>query len=79
MILEPFDNLIKAMVDFDDAVMVHYREFGNKVIVEIDADNRDKGKLIGRNGETAAALKRIISAVGHKTDGSKRYFLEIIV
>jgi len=65
--------IAKALVDAHDEVFVEQFDDG---VVELEVAESDVGKVIGRQGRTARALRSLLSAVGHRS--RKRYTLEII-
>jgi len=65
--------IAKSLVDTPEEVFVE--EFDDGVI-ELEVAENDVGKVIGRQGRTARALRSLLSAAGHRA--RKRYSLEII-
>jgi len=65
--------IAKSLVDSPDEVFVE--KFDDDVI-ELEVAESDVGKVIGRQGRTARALRALLSAAGHRAH--KRYTLEII-
>jgi predicted RNA-binding protein YlqC (UPF0109 family) len=65
--------IAKSLVDVPEEVFVE--EFDDGVI-ELEVAENDVGKVIGRQGRTARALRSLLSATGHRAH--KRYQLEII-
>ena len=61
------------LVDAPDEVFVE--KFDDDVI-ELEVAEADVGKVIGRQGRTARALRALLNAAGHRAH--KRYQLEII-
>jgi hypothetical protein len=70
------EMIVKAMVDFPDEVVCHEIEGTNSCVLELEVARADVGKVIGKKGVHADALRRIVHAVGGKT--RKRYILEIL-
>jgi predicted RNA-binding protein YlqC (UPF0109 family) len=70
------EYLIKHLVDKPDEV--HVKEIaGEKTVVfELHVGDGDMGKVIGRKGQTARALRTILSAVSAKQ--GQRSVLEIL-
>ena len=66
----------KALVDEPDSVEVS--EFGDEEasIIKLKVSKEDLGKVIGKKGRTAKAMRTILSAAAVKTQ--KRSTLEII-
>ena len=69
--------LAKTLVDNPDQVRVdEFEEEDETVVYELIVAEEDRGKVIGRNGRTAKALRAIMKAGGTK-DG-KRVLVEIV-
>lgn len=68
--------MAKALVDQEDAVDVREIEGEQTTIAELRVDKSDLGKVIGKHGHTAQALRTIVSAASRKL--RKRTILEII-
>jgi len=74
---ELLEQLIKELVDKPDEVIVTEVETERMVIFELRVGDGDVGKIIGRHGRTATALRTLISAITAK-GGGKRAMMEII-
>ena len=74
---ELLEQLIKELVDKPDEVLVTEVETERMVIYELRVGDGDIGKIIGRHGRTATALRTLISAITAK-GGGKRAMMEII-
>ena len=68
--------IAKALVDFPEEVMVTEVEGEHTTVVELRVAKQDMGKIIGKQGRTAQAIRTILSAASGKT--GKRFVLEII-
>lgn len=68
--------LAKSLVDAPDEVKVHTYEREQAAVIELEVAQEDLGKVIGRQGRTARAIRTILSAAGQKT--RRRYILDII-
>ncbi|HNX41947.1 MAG: hypothetical protein BWY86_00119 [Candidatus Aminicenantes bacterium ADurb.Bin508] len=66
----------KSLVDHPDKVNVTQLDGEQTTILELRVDPSDLGKVIGRQGRTARALRTILGAAGMKQ--RRRYSLEII-
>ena len=66
----------RALVDEPDGVEVTVVEGEKSTIVELKVADGDLGKVIGKQGRIAKAIRTILSAAGTKT--GKRVVLEII-
>ncbi|HZQ93428.1 MAG TPA: KH domain-containing protein [Candidatus Sulfotelmatobacter sp.] len=63
----------KQLVDAPDEVFVETFDDG---MIELEVAESDVGKVIGRQGRTARALRALVNAAGHRA--RRRYTLEII-
>ena len=70
------EHIAKALVDAPGEVFIDEYEDGDETVIELEVAEADLGKVIGRSGRVARALRAVLSAVGSKLD--KRYALEII-
>jgi len=68
--------IARALVDFPDKVEVSAVEGRHTTVLELRVSKKDMGKIIGRQGRTAQAIRTILSAASGKT--RKRHVLEII-
>ena len=67
--------LARALADRPDAVRVTESQHKHKTLIELFVSPIDIGKLIGRQGRTAAALRTLAATAGER-DG-KQVTLEI--
>jgi predicted RNA-binding protein YlqC (UPF0109 family) len=56
------EHLARSLVGRVDAVSVSSRDEGGALVVELRVDKADLGKVIGRNGQTARAIRTLLSA-----------------
>ncbi len=73
---ELIEYVAKALVDNPDLVSVTEIPGEKTVIYELKVGEGDLGKVIGREGKTAKAIRTIISAAAMKK--GKRAVLEIL-
>ena len=73
---ELVEAIAKALVDNPDMVQVHAIEGEQITVFELRVHKGDLGKVIGRQGRTARAMRTILNAVGMKL--RKRFTLEIL-
>lgn len=69
-------DIVKALVDQPDQVSVNEIEGGHTVVLELSVAKSDMGKVIGKQGRNAQAIRTILSAASGKV--RKRYVLEIV-
>ncbi len=70
------EQIAKALVDKPEEVSVAEVEGERTSVFELRVDKSDIGKVIGKQGNTARAIRTIISAAGTKL--GKRCVLEIL-
>ncbi|HZV47028.1 MAG TPA: KH domain-containing protein [Thermodesulfovibrionales bacterium] len=68
--------MAKSLVDKPEEVIVAVTEGEKTSIFELRVASSDIGKVVGKQGKTAQAMRTIMSAAGTKLD--KRYVLEIL-
>ena len=76
MVKDLISDIIKALVDQPDQVSINEIEAGQTVMLELKVAKSDMGKVIGKQGRNAQAIRTILSAAAGKT--RKRYVLEIV-
>ena len=73
---ELVEQIAKALVDNPDAVSVSAVEGEQTTVLELRVDQSDLGKVIGKQGRTARAIRTLLGAAGMKL--RKRFVLEIL-
>ncbi|GAB6088264.1 KH domain-containing protein [Alkaliphilus crotonatoxidans] len=68
--------IAKALVDFPDQVVVNEVEGNQSIIVELKVAPEDMGKVIGKQGRIAKAIRTVVKAAA--TKDNKRVIVEII-
>lgn len=71
------EYIVKKLVDHPDEVRVSQIDSEKTVILELQVKEGDLGKVIGKKGRTAKALRTLLTAAAAK-QGQKRAILEII-
>ena len=66
MLEEALEHLVKGIVDHPDDVRVDMVDNRRGQRLEIRVHPEDLGRVIGRNGRTAKALRQVMSGVGGK-------------
>jgi predicted RNA-binding protein YlqC (UPF0109 family) len=69
-------DIVRALVDQPEEVTVSEIEGTHALILELKVAKTDIGKVIGRHGRTAQAIRTILSAASGKA--KKRIVLEIL-
>lgn len=60
------EYVVKSLVDVPDAVKVDRKVDEMGVLISLRIDPADMGKVIGRNGNTAKAIRTLLRVVGMK-------------
>ena len=68
--------IARALVDQPDEVSVNEVDGESVTVLELRVAQQDLGKVIGKQGRTARAIRTILSAAGMKL--RKRFVLEIL-
>jgi uncharacterized protein len=74
-VAELLEWLIRRLVDDPEAVRVETEEREDAVVFRLHVAPDDVGKVIGRQGRIARALRSIVRAGGARAD--RRFLLEI--
>ncbi|MDR0885859.1 MAG: KH domain-containing protein [Clostridiales Family XIII bacterium] len=69
-------TIAKSLVDAPDEVNVTSRTEGGEVIIELRVADADMGKVIGKQGRIAKAIRTVVKAMAINED--KRVNVEII-
>ena len=64
MLAEALEHLVRGVVDNPDDVTVRDKQLRRGSILEVRVHPDDLGKVIGRNGRTAKALRTVVTALG---------------
>ena len=68
--------IAKNLVEFPDAVQVEEEERKNTVVLKLKVAPEDMGKVIGKQGRIARAIRSVVKAAAMHND--KRVIVEII-
>jgi predicted RNA-binding protein YlqC (UPF0109 family) len=60
---EALEHLVKGIVDHKDDVVVRHKELRRGEILEVRVHPDDLGRVIGRSGRTASALRTVMGAL----------------
>ena len=69
-------KIVKALVDNPEQVQINEIEGRQTVVLELRVDKSDMGKVIGKQGRTANAIRTLLNAASGKV--GKRFVLEIV-
>jgi len=73
---ELIEFVAKSLVDDAEAVSARSYDRGDQTIIELEVAQNDLGKVIGRQGRTARALRTLLAAAGQKN--RRRTVLDIL-
>ena len=60
--------IAKALVEKPEEVVVTETKSGDEIIIELKVAPSDMGKIIGRQGRIAKALRSVVKAASSRTD-----------
>jgi len=69
-------TILQALVDQPEKVSVKEFGGGDTKVLEVRVAKTDMGKVIGKQGRTAQAIRTVLSAASGKS--RKRYIMEIV-
>jgi uncharacterized protein len=64
VLAEALEHLVRGIVENPDDVVVRDKQTRRGPLLEVRVHPDDVGKVIGRNGRTATALRTVVSAIG---------------
>ncbi|AFS53327.1 KH domain-containing protein [Leptospirillum ferriphilum] len=70
------EMIARSLVDSPEQVVVNETDAERIVVIELKVAPADLGKVIGRGGKTASAMRVLLNAAGTRV--GKRYVLEIL-
>ncbi|SHI29703.1 KH domain-containing protein [Parasporobacterium paucivorans] len=73
---ELVEVIAKALVDSPEEVSVTEKEKNNSLIIELKVASSDMGKVIGKQGKIANAIRSVVKAFATKED--KKVIVEIL-
>ena len=74
--LKLVEFMAKSLVDDPDSVVVQESQEGDLTVIELTVAPDDMGKVIGKQGRIAKAMRTVIKAASVKEE--KKYSLEIL-
>ena len=63
MLADALEHLVRGIVDHPDDVSVRDKQLRRGSILEVRVHPEDLGKVIGRSGRTASAIRTVVSAL----------------
>ncbi len=73
---ELVEVIAKALVDYPDEVVVTETENDRAIVLELRVAQSDMGKVIGKQGRIAKAIRSVVKAAASKED--KKVVVEIM-
>ena len=73
---ESVEVIAKALVEKPEEVVTTETETDDAIVVELKVDPSDMGKVIGRQGRIAKAIRAVVKAASSKSD--KKVVVEIL-
>lgn len=73
---ELVEVIAKALVDDPDSVVVTEREEKKATVLEVKVADSDMGKVIGKQGRIAKAIRSVVKAAAAKED--KKVIVDIL-
>ena len=73
---EILETVLKALVDNQEAVKINAVEGEKSIVYEVKVADEDMGKVIGKDGKIARAIRTLIKALAAKEQ--KRVSIEFI-
>jgi len=70
------EHVAKALVNAPEQVFVEEVDEGDELVIELEVAEDDMGRVIGKSGKIARAMRNLLHAAGVKAD--RRYELEIL-
>jgi uncharacterized protein len=72
---ELIETIVKPLVDFPEDIHVSVVEEDQRVTYQLSVNKTDMGKIIGKQGRVAKAIRTVVYAAG--SSQHKKIFLEI--
>ena len=76
MLTEALEHLVRGIVDNPDDVNVRDKQLRRGSILEVRVHPEDLGKVIGRGGRTATAIRTVINALAGR-GGARVDFVDV--
>ncbi len=73
---ELVEVIAKSLVDYPDEVVVTEEEDDKTIVVKLHVDASDMGKVIGKQGRIAKAIRSVVKAAASKSD--KKVVVDIV-
>ena len=77
MLAEALTHLVRGIVEHPDEVQVRPRELRHGQLLEVRVHPEDLGKVIGRAGRTATALRTVVNSLGGSRQTVRVDFVDV--
>ncbi|MGV1035131.1 MAG: RNA-binding protein [Microbacteriaceae bacterium] len=74
MLADALTHLVKGLVDHPEQVEVVSSQSGRGEVLEVRVNPEDLGRVIGRSGRTATALRTVVNALA----GDRRVRVDVV-
>ncbi|RGD63869.1 KH domain-containing protein [Lachnospiraceae bacterium OF09-6] len=73
---ELVEVIAKSLVEYPEEVIVTEKESGKSTVIELKVAQSDMGKVIGKQGRIAKAIRSVVKAAASKSD--KKVIVDIV-
>ncbi len=73
---ELIETIVTPLVDHPEDIVIERREEDSKIVYHLTVNEQDVGKVIGKNGRIAKAIRTIVYS--SKPENNKRVYLDIM-
>lgn len=73
---ELVEVIARALVDNPDNVVVNEKQENDTTVLELHVNEKDMGKVIGKQGRIAKSIRSVVKAAAMKED--KKVFVDIV-
>lgn len=73
---ELVEVIAKSLVDYPDEVVVTEKETERSIVIELHVAASDMGKVIGKQGRIAKAIRSVVKAAASKSE--KKVVVDIV-
>ena len=67
------ETIVKPLVDYPDDVRIEIDENSNRIVYKLSVHSEDMGKVIGKQGRVAKAIRTIVYSAASSHHNKKTY------
>jgi len=67
------ETIVKPLVDYPDEVRIEIDENANRIVYKLSVHSEDMGKVIGKQGRVAKAIRSIVYSAASSHQKKKTY------